>query len=131
MGLYKEQAAVFEKVERLQRQVWPDAADVGIVVSVKSDPAVKAVKTAIFEIKDLVQKRETWGDNVFGGVTVDIFIPWEEDDGCFIGTKYHITYNFDSRAPRNKRAKNFITVWSESASQRKSPWDTAVKVYNV
>ena len=41
------------------------------------------------EEKNVIRNREEWD----GGVSVDVIIFWEQDEGYYRGTKYHISFN--------------------------------------
>ena len=100
MGVFKEEAHVFEKIAKQQTRIYNDAADYGYPYNSKDVPSeVTAVFDVINEFKALdkkyprerpfVRNRQEWGD----GVSVDVIIFWEEDEGYYMGTKYTISFN--------------------------------------
>lgn len=100
MGVFKEEAHAFETIARNSRQIFTDAADLGVPFNYKNpSPEVQAVFRAIQimtdldksypEEKPLIRNRQTWK----GGVSVDAIIFWERDEGYYRGTKYHICFS--------------------------------------
>jgi len=100
MGVFKEEAYALETVAKKQRQIYSDAADTGYPFNYGNPPqevsAVLDVITSFRELdkeypdeKPLVRNRIAWK----GGVSVDIVIFWERDEGYYAGTKYHVSFN--------------------------------------
>ena len=52
MGLYKEEAYEIESIAKLQKQIYPDAADFGVPVSGYNDDIVKRMQEVIDILKD-------------------------------------------------------------------------------
>ena len=127
MGLYKEEASVFDNIEHNQYQIWDDACDTGVLVTGKDDPIVLELFRNIKNLKELIQNRVTYGDKKFGGVTVDILIPWEKEGNQYSCTKYSISYHYD--AATHSRAKTFVNVYSDRVIAS-DPWASA-KHYDI
>jgi len=128
MGVFKEEAHTFETVAKMQSQIFNDAADYGFPYKTKNVPEsvselIKSVKTlkeldAQFpEEKELVRNRTTWGD----GVSLDVIIFWEQDEGMDCGTKYSIAFNkMKANHPSNlhKGCDAFISVNIQSHNEK-------------
>jgi len=119
MGVFKEEAHTFETIAKNQTRIYNDAADYGYPYNTKNPPSeVTAVFKAIKEMtaldkefqdeRPLVRNREEWGD----GVSVDVIIFWEEDEGYYRGTKYHITHQKTGRhfSRLDKTSDAFLSV---------------------
>jgi hypothetical protein len=100
MGVFKEEAYTFETIEKIQSQIYNDAADIGVIYDKNNVPNnIKAVFDSIKYLKSLdkkfpkeislIRKRETWKN----GVEVTVRIAWEIDAGMDYGTEYTISYN--------------------------------------
>jgi len=100
MGVFKEEAHIFENIAKKQKRIFNDAADYGYPYNTKNPPQeVTDVFDTISQLtkmdkefpgeKPFVRNREAWE----GGVSVDVIIFWEEDEGYLWGTKYHISFN--------------------------------------
>lgn len=93
MGVFKEEAHAFETIAKKSRRIFSDAADHGVPFNYKNPtPEVKRVFDIINELKGndfIVRNRQTWK----GGASVDVIFFWEEDEGYYRGTKYHISFN--------------------------------------
>lgn len=127
MGVFKEEAHVFENIASKQTRIYKDAADYGYPYNTKDvPPEVTAVFDVISEFKAMdarskrerpfVRNRQTWK----GGVSVDVIIFWEIDEGYYMGTKYMITFQYIGKDPSriNKEADAFISVDVERYSEK-------------
>lgn len=119
MGVFKEEAHTFENVAKNQVRIYNDAADYGYPYNTENPPeSIKRLLESIKTFKELdarfpdeekfIRNREEWGD----GVSVDVIIFWEKDEGYLCGTKYHITFQKTGRHPSkiNKDCNAFISV---------------------
>jgi len=119
MGVFKEEAYMFETVAKKQTRIYSDAADFGYPFNEKNPPReithlINAVKSLqkldkqFPEERGLVRERYTWK----GGVQVRIRIAWEEDEGYYNGTEYEIHFNRTKKYPSliNKDCNAFIAV---------------------
>ena len=79
MGVFKEEASVFENIAKKQTRIYNDAADYGYPYNTKQVPSeVTAVFQTIGQLKkmdaqfpdekELVRNRESWGNEKNGGV---------------------------------------------------------------
>ena len=131
MGVFKEEASVFENIAKKQTRIFNDAADYGYPYNTKEVPSevtdvfdtlgqLKKVDAEFSGERDLVRNRETWGDHKNGGVSVDVIIFWEKDEGYYMGTKYSISFNKISPTPSliDKSANAFISVNIERYSEK-------------
>ncbi len=122
MGLYKEQAAVFDYIEKNQYQIWPDSADCGI----KLQPTNKLwedVKESMKHLDGFHKSFSSYGSKDSGnyGKAVTVFIPWEMDDGLYSGTEYTITYHV-TNAHNSKKRIDFVNVFSRHKRTNVSPF---------
>lgn len=119
MGVYKEEAYVFEDIARRQKRIYPDACDVGVRINSPKDPLALSVKDALKGLEGLKQKRTSWGEPTDScrGVEVTVRIPWEMEDGFYFGTEYRIAYHQDK-----SRNIYFISVDTDSFRSKESPF---------
>ena len=131
MGVFKEEASVFENIAKKQTRIYNDAADYGYPYNTKQVPAeVTAVFQTLAQFKQLdaqfsdekkfIRNRETWGNEKNGGVSVDIIIFWEQDEGYDMGTKYSISFNKTGNeySKIDKSANAFISVDIQRHSEK-------------
>ena len=127
MGVFKEEAITFERIAKNQTRIYNDAADYGFPYNTDDVPkevqdvfdAIKILKDLDKEFpneKNLVRNREEWGD----GVSVDVIIFWEKDEGYYMGTKYHISFNKTGTHPSriDKSSNAFVSVDVERYSEK-------------
>jgi len=105
MGVFKEEAHIFETVAKYQDRIYNDAADYGFPYDTNNVPKnVQAVFDIIAEFKEIdnqggrkvkkfINNRQTWGEGKTKGVSVDVIIYWEENEGYLHGTKCSISFN--------------------------------------
>lgn len=130
MGVFKEEASVFETITKKSTRIYNDAADYGFPYNTQDPPEeVIAVIDAIKNLKELdakypgeknlVRNRETWGEGP-DGVSIDVIIFWERDEGRDMGTKYHISFNKSGNTPSKlqKEYDGFISIDIESYSEK-------------
>ena len=131
MGVIKEEAHVIENVAKKQTRIYNDSADYGYPYKMDNPtPDVTELIRVIGEFKALdkkypkeklfIRNRETWGKGSTAGVSLDIIIFWEMDEGYYCGTKYHISFN---KTPKhstliNRECDAFISVDIESYKER-------------
>ena len=127
MGVFKEEAHTFETVAQKQSQIFNDAADYGFPYKRQSPPApISELLASVASLKKLdgdfpkerpfLRNRTTWGEGDNEGVSVDVIIFWEEDEGYYCGTKYAISFNkMKPNHPSNlhKGCDSFINVHIE------------------
>jgi len=134
MGVFKEEASTFEAINFKQTRIYTDAADYGYTYNTNDvPPEVTAVFETIAQFKMLdgqfpdekpfIRKRETWGnydDKGPDGVTIEIVIFWEQDEGYDFGTKYYISFNklTPTHSLINKDANAYISVDIEKYSEK-------------
>jgi hypothetical protein len=123
MGAFKEEAHVIEDIAKKQTRIYNDAADYGLPYDIKNPRKdIKELIRVLREFKALdkkypdeklfVRNRQVWGDKKTGGVSLDVIIFWEKDEGFYMGTKYHISFNVTPKHPSliNKECNGFISV---------------------
>jgi len=132
MGVFKEEAHAIETIVRKQSRIFNDAADYGYPYDTKNpNSEIKSLINVIAQFKAMdkdylpgdklfVRNRQTWGDKKNGGVSVDVIIFWEKDEGFYMGTKYHISFNRTPKHPSlmNKDCDGFISVDVERYKER-------------
>lgn len=127
MGVFKEEAHIFENIARKQTRIYNDAADFGYPYNTEKVPSeVTAVFETLAQLKamdaefpkerPLVRNRQTWE----GGVSVDVIIFWEKDEGYYCGTKYTITFNkIGTHSSRlDKESNAFISVYCDRYKEK-------------
>lgn len=126
MGVFKEESYAFETIAKKQRQIYSDAADKGYPFDYENPP--EEVIRVIDIINDLkakdkedpelpfVRNRESWGS----GVSLDVVFFWEQDEGYYNGTKYHISFNRSGNLPSKIEGEydSFISVDAEPYSEK-------------
>ena len=124
MGVFKEEASTFEAINFKQVRIYNDAADYGISYNTKDVPGeVTAVFRTLAELKTMdgqfpaekpfIRNRQTWGEGTkHAGVSIEVVIFWEQDEGYHFGTKYFISFNKLSHTYSliNKEANAVISV---------------------
>jgi len=124
MGVFKEEAHVFENIAKKQVRIYNDAADYGYPYNTNKPPPevtdVYDVISDLSSLKNIVRNRQTWGDMRTGGVSVDVIFFWEQDEGYNVGTKYHISFNRTAGHPSkfDKNANAFLVVDIERYSEK-------------
>ena len=127
MGVFKEEAHAFKQVAKKQAQIYTDAADNGYPYNTTNPPSeITAVINIIKDLqqsdkrfpdeKNLVRNRQEWDR----GVSVDVIIFWERDQGYDLGTKYSISFNNTGRefSKIDKESNAFISVDVERYSEK-------------
>jgi hypothetical protein len=127
MGVFKEEAHTFENVAKKQTRIYNDAADYGYPYNTKKPTQdIKDLMRSIKTFKELdaqypgeekfIRNREEWDD----GVSVDVIIFWEEDEGYLCGTKYHILFQKTENHPSkiDKEYNAFISVDAERYKEK-------------
>jgi hypothetical protein len=119
MGVFKEEAHMFEIVARKQTRIYNDAADFGYPYNTSKIPEdVKNLIDAVNRFKESDKRYSNEAKFIrnrveyFNGVSLDVIIFWEEDEGYYFGTKYSISFN---KTPKhasliNKECNAFISV---------------------
>jgi len=126
MGVFKEEAHTFETIAKNSKRIFNDAADLGYpYVDNKPDNNVKQLIESINGLKKLdkkfpdeklfIRNRQSWGTRgtYTRGVSLDVIIFWEQNNGNDCGTKYHISFNkLNPKHPSNLHKGNdsFISV---------------------
>lgn len=131
MGVFKEEAHAFETIAKKSQRIYNDAADHGYPYNTQDPPEevirvidvindLKKLDGEYPEEKNLVRNRQTWGEGNSGGVSVDVIIFWEEDEGYHMGTKYSISFNKTPKHPSliNKEFDGFISVNVDPYSEK-------------
>jgi hypothetical protein len=131
MGVFKEEASTFETVYKKSKRIFTDAADFGFPYDSKNPPEeIKAVLATMRTLKNLdlsypeekefVRNRQTWGNNQNGGVSADVIIFWDQDEGYYRGTKYHISFNRTTNGATKiqKECDSFISIDIEPYSEK-------------
>ena len=130
MGVFKEEASAIEAVAKKQSRIYSDAADYGYAYNTNNPPDdIKRLIDVVTNFKAMdkqdpdeklfVRNRQVWGDNEMGGVSLDVIIFWEKDEGFYRGTKYHISFN---KTPKHQSMlegfDSYISVDINSYSER-------------
>ena len=138
MGVFKEEAHIFEQVQRNQRRIFKDAADIGypyrsiapvvpIAEAIQAIIRSQALDKKFPNEKPLVRSRETWGTPGQDGVKVVIRIGWEIDAGQECGTEYTISVN--NLGTRYAKSPNFLCHGSDAfMSIDSKPYTEPVKL---
>jgi hypothetical protein len=133
MGVFKEEASTFEAINFQQVRIYKGAADCGVAYNTNDVPGeVQAVFDTLDSLrkldiefakfpteKRLIRNRQTWGEGNCAGVSVDVIIFWETDNGMNYGTMYTISFN--KLSPQGlimKDANAMISVDIEKFSEK-------------
>jgi hypothetical protein len=107
----KEEFIQFEELEKLQKQIYPEAADYGILLG--DLPNLEDLRGALNEMLKVFKKPEyhydaqSWGDQLYnGGKSVQFFIPIEMDEGMEVGYDFRIAFCIDHKL----RGGGFISI---------------------
>lgn len=104
----KESLVYFEKMQKREKQIWGDAADVGILVD--EDQKKEAREHLMTLMKTYGSKVSKWET----GSTTKVFIPIEHDEGGLAGTVLAVSYNDivtrGSLSDKSSKAKGFISI---------------------
>lgn len=118
MGVYKELAHEIESLGKQQKRIYSDAADFGIPIKSKSDPLLKQFVKIINEAKESFKIKRTPSKYGTGqSVDVSFTIPWEQDEGMYVGTKYTLGY-----VETFKPWSAYLTIYSERSRTKESPF---------
>lgn len=101
MGIFKEEAHIFNVVAKKQRQIYNDACDYGYPYLKEIPPTdilqlFASIKTfadldkQFPEEKKFIRKREQY----FEGVQITIRIGWAIENGMEVGSEYIIAYTY-------------------------------------
>jgi len=107
MGVFKEEAKALEDVARLQKQIWPDSCDYGVILEAPSDPREQSVRAALVGLESLPRRMTEWGNEYSGGTTYVVFIPWEREGGLYLGTEYRVTFGHGTNHGFNHLPRRF------------------------
>lgn len=119
MGVFKEEAHILENVARKQQRIFRDSADFGYPYNTADIPqdirdlinVVNGFKQRDKRYHELpfIRNRQEWSD----GVSLDVVIFWEADEGYYWGTKYSISFNkISGKHPEliDRNANAFISI---------------------
>lgn len=126
MGVFKEEASILESVCLRQTQIFSDSHDYGYPYNSKKIPSdisnlIKVIN--LFKEMDkkypderpIVRNRKVWGDN--DGVSLDVILFWESNNGYYRGTKYSISFNkINPNHPNNLKrgSDSYIFIYPEN-----------------
>lgn len=104
----KESLVYFEKMAKLQKRIWSDSIDVGVLVD---DAKKKEAREHLITLMDTYgSKLSKWET----GSTTKVFIPIEHDEGGLAGTLLEVSYNEiktrGSLLDKSSTAKGFISI---------------------
>lgn len=100
----KEEFIEFERLAARQHLIYQDACDYGLLMEeFNVDRARKNLRAMMEVFRDPIYhyKAEQWHN----GKSVEFEIPIEEDEGCYIGYHFKVSFNKDPG-----RRKEFITI---------------------
>jgi hypothetical protein len=131
MGVFKEEAHTFETIAKKQVRIYSDAADYGypfnqlkptyhVMILFDTIKELQKLDKQFPEEKDLVRNRQTWGEGKNKGVSIDVIIFWEKDEGYYRGTKYSISFNETGSHPSklDKSCDAYIAIDIEPYSEK-------------
>lgn len=109
----REELVVLEKYAAMQKQIWPDSADIGLRDSGDhqdiSEDQKTEIRTALHELRQtFVSNSTTYGTERDGGWTCRVFVPYERDGDEYVGVMVQITYHRSKMG--TKRQVTFITI---------------------
>jgi hypothetical protein len=97
----KEELVRFEQHEARQKQIYPDAADSGILLGSLSDKELNAMRVDLNEMLKVFKKPQYGyaANNWHGGRSVEFFIPIEMDEGMEHGYQFRVAFCRDGHLP--------------------------------
>jgi hypothetical protein len=121
MGVFKEEASIFENVARKSTRIYSDAADYGfpykrgrepqdIVELLESIESFKEIDRNSNSSRKFIRNRNVWGKGRTSGVSISIRIAWEIDEGFYCGTEYTISFNRISGKSMHPFFDSYISV---------------------
>ena len=123
----REELVVLEKFASMQKQIWPDSADVGLKDS-GEDRDVSVIQTAEIRLalhelmKTFKFTTNKWGEERDGGWQCRLFVPYEQDGDEYQGVMVQVGYHRSRMG--TKRQVTFITIdigsWHQKDSGFKS-----------
>jgi hypothetical protein len=120
----REQIIYFENLAKQQQRIYPDSADYGIecgspLSSYCNGGVKKEVRENLMVLKKSFKiKVEKWdGGNSGYGSTTTFFIPYEREDGHYIGINLSVSHNVD-----RVYKKEFLAIDISRARTAESPW---------
>jgi len=110
----KEDFIFFEQLAKTQVRLYDDACDVGVVVDKDMFNAISKHTTALSAI---YKTEREYGDTVLPRQSVwSMFMPWEMENGEYIGT--HITLTF----VQERRKKRMLIIDLKRHRQKEDPF---------
>jgi hypothetical protein len=118
----KEEYKYFEDLESRQERIWPDAADSGVLMNEERDLTV--ARTNIKKLLSIYKTKIDKGPNK--DTTTTIFIPFEQDEGYYVGVKMTIYYHDggNNKINRNKGGYDprYLNIDIVRNRQKESPF---------
>jgi hypothetical protein len=122
MGLLKEELHYFMELQKRQVQIYPDACDVGVIITDEERLLLRGMVKDLSE--GLKTKMETWGDetradNKTWGSSWECLLPFEYEDGYALGCMVKLNFH---RAKVGAKMENIIEVELRNANEKASEW---------
>jgi hypothetical protein len=119
MGVFKELAHDIESLIKRQRRIYPDACDFGLPTN--EQPLLDQIHKVMLEARESFKVKKTETKYSTGRqVTYEFMIPWEQEGGLYLGTKYVFEYTGTNKKYKNH--VNYFTITSERHSQKENPF---------
>jgi hypothetical protein len=110
----KEELHYFEDLKKKQEQIWPDAADAGVLMNEDKD-LVEARKN-IKELLDIYKSKITKGPGK--DTTTEMFIAFEQEGPWYLGEKLTIYYHDGGKNKTNRNAPKYDPRFLNIETQR-------------
>jgi hypothetical protein len=96
MSVFKEEIHILEGLASLQRQIYPDACDYGVILTTKMKEDLRTVVKSLKGLRSYkVHKWGAWGKDSSYGSSIEVFVAFENDRGMFNGTLVQIDCHVD------------------------------------
>lgn len=116
MSVFKEEMFILEGLASLQKQIYPDACDFGVILTAKMKEDLRGVIRSLKGLRSY--KSTTWGnwykDGSFGS-SIEAFVAFEIDGEYYNGSLVQIDCHVDKR-----RKIEFATI-TLKACRRMTP----------
>jgi hypothetical protein len=110
----REELKFFEELEGKQKRIWPDSADVGVLMNEDKDLA--EARTHIKELLDTYKSKITKGPGK--DTTTEMFIAFEQEAPWYLGETLRIYYHDGGKNKTNPNAPGYDPRYLDIETKR-------------